>query len=196
MNTMKHLPFALFVLICSLGLIAAVPTWEGMNGRNSIGSLIPGASYIEALGPGAVGSFANHLSPHTPGEFGNITISVDSKAPPMFFINKNQLWLLVNETAVYPVNMRNTTGTHELPLQLTVGKKKEGITNGIWNWKSTMLFYDTPAGRSNDGLFFNCLTANGLRNVFTSLVPVRPPDDCSIMTLHSFSELRLRAQKP
>lgn len=37
-----------FVLTFTL-FVFSIPTWEGMPGAVSIGSLVPGASYIEAL---------------------------------------------------------------------------------------------------------------------------------------------------
>jgi len=89
----------------------------------------------------------------------------------MFYIGKNQLWLQFNETAIYPVNVHNTSGTHVLPMQLVLGKKREGITFGTWKWQSTMMFYDAPGKRTNDGLFYNCVTLSGRNNVFMTLTP-------------------------
>lgn len=47
--------FAYFLISCLAFIsVAGIPTWEGPWGdqfRASIGSLVPGASYIEALGP-------------------------------------------------------------------------------------------------------------------------------------------------
>lgn len=89
----------------------------------------------------------------------------------MFYINQEQLWLLVNETAVYPVNVHNTTGVHPLHMQLILGTKREGITSGSWRWKNTMLYYDLPSGKSNDGLYYRCLTDSGAFNVFMTFIP-------------------------
>ncbi|PPQ77774.1 hypothetical protein CVT25_011209 [Psilocybe cyanescens] len=186
MFSIKDIPFTLLALLFSLQLIAAVPTWEGMNGRSSMGSLIPGASYIEAKGPVSSGSSTRHLSVHRAGELGNLSIISNTYEPPYFYISQNQLWLLVNETTVYPVNVHNSTGIHELPMQLILGKKKEGIVQGTWRWKATSLYYDFPGGKSNNGLYFRCLLESGAFNVFMSIIPQPPPQNCQMMTLHSF----------
>ncbi|CAA7259756.1 unnamed protein product [Cyclocybe aegerita] len=189
----SDLPLALFVLLCSLSIVASIPTWEGMNGRSSIGSLIPGASNIRALGPAISQTMPQHLTVHVPGQLGNLTISPENVGPPLFFqtpplfyINRNKLWLLVNETTVFPVNIRNMTGTHDLPMQLVLGKKTEGITYGSWRWQTTMLYYDVPGGRSNDGIYYLCRTESGLQNIFMTTVPSPTPPGCGITTLHSF----------
>jgi len=55
------------VALCLL-LVAsanAIPMWEGLTGRSSIGSLVPGASYLEAMGPVNDGRRTLHLG--TPG---------------------------------------------------------------------------------------------------------------------------------
>ncbi|KAF9485362.1 hypothetical protein BDN70DRAFT_636300 [Pholiota conissans] len=193
MYTSIHIPLSLFLLISSVGVILAVPTWEGMNGRSSIGSLIPGVSHIQAMGPVATGGMMKHLALHRPGELGNITVApLNRVAPPLFYINQEQLWLLVNETAVYPVNVHNSTSFHELPMQLVLGKKREGITNGIWRWKATMLYYDLPGGKSNTGLFYQCMLESGAYNVFMTPIASRPPSGCQIMTLHSFVRNNLK----
>ncbi|KAF8204969.1 hypothetical protein BJ912DRAFT_16373 [Pholiota molesta] len=129
MYSFSHIPLSLLILISSFRLILSVPTWEGMNGRSSIGSLIPGVSHIQAMGPVTTGGMRKHLTLHRPGEYSNITVAPSNIATPqLFYINQEQLWLLVNETAVYPVNVHNSTDSHYLPMQLVLGKKKEGIT--------------------------------------------------------------------
>lgn len=191
MLIVSYLPPGLLVLMMlSCHLIAAVPTWEGMNGRSSIGSLIPGVSSIEAKGPVATGKQAKHLTVHSPGapqlshsfhsvvysfcisgRISNVTVAPPSKVPPpQFYINQEQLFLLVNETAVYPVNVYNSTTTHHLPMQLVLGTNKEGITSGSWRWKNTMLYYDLPSGKSNDGVYYRCMTESGAYNVYMTFV--------------------------
>lgn len=190
MLLVSYLPPGLLVLmILSCRLISAIPTWEGMNGRSSIGSLIPGVSSIEAKGPVATGKQPKYLTVHSPGMSrlwiaffllcsfyslggaSNVTVGPPSKVPPpQFYINQEQLFLLVNETAVYPVNVQNSTATHHLPMQLVLGSKKEGITSGSWRWKNTMLYYDLPSGKSNDGVYYRCMTASGAYNVFMTFV--------------------------
>jgi len=186
MYSMKDVPFVLLAFLLSLRFIAAIPTWEGMNGRGSIGSLIPGASYINAMGPVVHKGYEKHLTVRNPGQIGNLTLLPDTKfPPPLFYINQNQLWLLVNETTVYPVNIHNSTGFHELPMQLVLGKKRDGITFGTWRWKATQLYYDLPGGQSNLGIYFHCLIG-GSFNIFMSPIPAPRPNGCQQMTLHSF----------
>ncbi|KJA24481.1 hypothetical protein HYPSUDRAFT_471304 [Hypholoma sublateritium FD-334 SS-4] len=189
MLLVNHLPSGLLILmLLSCHLIVAVPTWEGMNGRSSIGSLIPGVSSIEAKGPVATGKQPKHLTVHAPGRVSNVTVGPPSKVPPPeFYIHQEQLFLLVNETAVYPINVYNSTTTHHLPMQLVLGTKKEGITSGSWRWKNTMLYYDLPNGKSNDGVYYRCMTASGAYNVYMTFVATQAPDGCQIMTLHSFA---------
>jgi hypothetical protein len=106
------------------------------------------------------------------GEYSNITVAPSNIATPqLFYINQEQLWLLVNETAVYPVNVHNSTDSHDLPMQLVLGKKKEGITTGTWRWQTTMLYYDLPGGNSNNGLYYQCITDSGAYNVFMTTIP-------------------------
>ncbi|KAF8913892.1 hypothetical protein CPB84DRAFT_1757840 [Gymnopilus junonius] len=178
----------LFALLVLLHFTAAVPTWEGMNGRSSIGSLIPGASLITAKGPVSHPGDVKHLTVHNPGTIGNITIRAEARSgSPLFYINRNHLWLLVNETTVYPVNIHNSTTFHDLPMQLVLGKQKQGITTGTWRWKGTQLYYDMPGGQSNMGLYFHCLTSSGQFNTFMSPIPSPPPNGCQVMTFHSFT---------
>lgn len=64
----SEMKVAVFALLAALPFAAAVPTWEGLNGRSSIGSLIPGASQITAKGPVAKPTEVKHLTVHEPGE--------------------------------------------------------------------------------------------------------------------------------
>ncbi|KAF5321732.1 hypothetical protein D9619_000940 [Psilocybe cf. subviscida] len=184
---MKDLPGALFLLLCSFQLVAAF-AWDGMNGRASMGSLIAGLSQIEAKGPSASGSWSKYLDIQDPDKISNLTIvsAAGKRQSPLFYINQEQLYLLVNETTVYPVNVQNSTAYHDLPMQLVLGDKRDGITTGKWFWKTTQLYYELPGGKSNDGLYFKCLTESGWFNVFMSNVGVMPPHGCSYMSLHSF----------
>lgn len=52
-------------------MVLAIPTWENIAGAaDSIGSLVPGASYIEALGPYREGEvYTRHLTVPIPGKF-------------------------------------------------------------------------------------------------------------------------------
>ncbi|KAF9009072.1 hypothetical protein BDQ17DRAFT_1349476 [Cyathus striatus] len=177
-----------FFALCLFSLALAIPTWEGINVRGSIGSLVPGTSYIEALGParGNEKSQLRHLSLPVPGNPGNLTVMPNYRAPGLFYVGQNQLWNFVNETAIFPVNAINVTSTSEFPLQLIVGTKQAGISTGSWRWRGTMLYYD-QGSRGNQGLFYTCTTDSGLPGVFMFLQPSPTPPGCDTLTLHSFS---------
>lgn len=67
MYSFSHIPLSLLILISSFRLVLSVPTWEGMNGRSLIGSLIPGVSHIQAMGPVTTGGMRKHLVLQRPG---------------------------------------------------------------------------------------------------------------------------------
>lgn len=90
--------------------------------------------------------------------------------PPLFFINQSQLWQFYNDSAIYPVNVMNTTGVAQAPLQLVLGARRAGMTGGSWRWWGTMLRYDLGKG-SNNGLFYTCPTEGGASGVFMFLEP-------------------------
>lgn len=213
-----------FLLTFFLGyvlLVVAIPTWEGLNGRSSIGSLVPGAAYIEAMGPARghdyqtrhlsvqiLGAFprllfrsvTNHILLINLGQPGNLTLTPNTRAPPLFYINRNQLWQYNNETAIYYVNVMNTTKTSHFPLQLVLGKRKTGFISGIWQWRGTMLYYD-QGQKGLTGLYYNCPaglfmylqpyvahTYVDLWNIISSsLSRGATPAGCELVTLHSFS---------
>ena len=138
------------------------------------------------------------------GRPGNVTIDNHIHSPPVFYIFKRQLWYMKNESAIWPVNMKNTTGTHILPAQLIIEEKRGGIA-GTWRWEGTMLNFDI-GGKKNPvhRLFFVCRSPRNIFNVFWSPQPWVPlkwskveaiaecllrmgaPTDCEITTLHSF----------
>ncbi|KAF9462642.1 hypothetical protein BDZ94DRAFT_1194273 [Collybia nuda] len=185
---MLSVPKLFFTITLNYILSAiAVPTWEGLNGRNSIGSLVPGAAYIEAIGPTREHDYqTRHLSVQIPGQPGNLTLAPNTRAPPLFYIHRNQLWQYNNETAIYYVNVVNTTETSHFPLQLVLGRKKVGITNGFWQWRGTMLYYD-QGQKGITGIYYNCPLEDGSAGVFMYLQPGPTPLSCEQVTLHSFS---------
>ena len=155
--------------------------------QSSIGNIVPAASFIEAivsgvnpnqryrpkyLGVGASKGLPSHLrllkSPDNwlragvPGP----AVIYENPSPPLFFINERQLWQLTNQTSILQMNVIDVTDIagNPAPLKLEFGDKKEGISEGLWRWRGTMLHYDL--GKStNKGLFFSC----GVRGVYMAL---------------------------
>ncbi|KII95202.1 hypothetical protein PLICRDRAFT_34039 [Plicaturopsis crispa FD-325 SS-3] len=182
------------LLLSCIAFSVAIPTWENFSSRSSIGSLVPGASFIEAMGSARTDQWhsPNYLtirqSGGDRGTPGNATIG-QTNSPPLFFINKEQLYQFTNATHILPVNVYNSTAVRGgLPLRLATGDKLEGIGGGSWRWKGTMLYYDYGA-KSNNGLFYLCQyrTAPG---VYMNLDPAPTPPGCNIVTLHSFNSMR------
>ncbi|KAG7096966.1 hypothetical protein E1B28_004363 [Marasmius oreades] len=180
---------SLYILFLWFSLVRSVPLWESATGQVSINSLVPFATYVEAKGAGYVEAKTSHLALQTPGHFGNLTVSPNSYPPPMFYIRNNQLFLYANETSIFNVNVVNTTTmappTGEFPLQLVVDRKRKGVTNGAWRWMGTMLDYEFE-GRNNGGVYYHCSSEGGGRNLVLFLKGVPTPDNCSLVTLHSF----------
>lgn len=70
----------------------------------------------------------------------------------------------------------------QIPLQIAFSRKAEGIRTGEWSWLGTLLRFELPpsatkalgvgSGRqSNQGVFFQCLDAEGRNGLFTNLDP-------------------------
>lgn len=185
--------FAIASYLTSLLFVAAVPSFEGVTSWSSIGNLVPGMTYLEGLGPATSQGTPGHvpfymsiaatrgkhrpacqtaeslLTTHTAlaGNPGNVTM-YRNRSPPLFYIHQNQLWHYHNESTIMPVNVHNTTGSGQLPLQLIVGKKPEGVPGGRWRWQGTMLFYENGP-QNNEGLFYSCADVNGLNGMFLFL---------------------------
>ena len=92
--------------------------------------------------------------------------------PPLFYVYKDQLWQLTNETYILRVNLMNVTddANHPAPLRLELDTEAKGIKGGEWRWKGTALYYDL-GNESNNGLFFSCRRGSGYLGVYTSLQP-------------------------
>ncbi|KDQ64496.1 hypothetical protein JAAARDRAFT_228050 [Jaapia argillacea MUCL 33604] len=184
---MSRLFLALIATFCYTSLVFGVPTWEGTSQR-SIGSLVPGASPIEALGEMVPGQWPSpkYLSvPNPPGVPGNVSV-YPNPSPPYFFVRNDQLWQITNDTSILAVNVVNTTGVADVPLKLMVGKKRSGITNGSWRWRGTMLYYE-QGSNSNQGVYYVCIEKTGHSGVYMFLKPSPTPSGCSLVTLHSFT---------
>ena len=91
-----------------------------------------------------------------------------NKSPPLFYIHQNQLWHYHNDSTILPVNVHNTTGSAQLPLQLIADPAPGGVPGGRWRWQATMLFYENGA-QNNEGLFYSCADVNGLNGMFLLL---------------------------
>lgn len=143
------------------------------------------------------------------GTPGNLTAATEERQPEWFYIRQGQLYQVINSTAIYPVNIKNMTGTSDFPLQLLSSHKRSG-NHGIWRWQGSMLFYE-EGKLSNGGLFYECIVPGGKPGIFTFLRGLvdrrrgddscwlfvsrtRTPDPCSPVTLHAFNRLFLKNQ--
>ncbi|EIN10739.1 hypothetical protein PUNSTDRAFT_132812 [Punctularia strigosozonata HHB-11173 SS5] len=116
--------FRLTALVLTLlSTTLAIPTWEGYASRDSVTSLVPGAGFVQAIGPKYRGEDVNQKAPPkyltVSGDkgLGGGAIAYYDPAPPMFFINPrdNQLYQVVNETTILNVNVVNVTATATSP---------------------------------------------------------------------------------
>lgn len=105
---------------------------------------------------------------------GNLTISPNSRAPGLFYINRGQLWQYINATSIFHVNVVNTTtvvpGMQDIPVQLVLDSKRTGIKSGSFRWKGTMLYYDYGQ-QTNQGVYYSCAVEGGGTNLFMFLKP-------------------------
>ncbi|TFK25745.1 hypothetical protein FA15DRAFT_616950 [Coprinopsis marcescibilis] len=193
----RGLSWGLYVTVLSSlvlnSLVWSLP-WDGLNGRSSMNSMIAGATSIEAVGPLRVNQVPHqrHLGVKENGDIGNATILVHQKRPPLFIINRRQLYLYLNETTVFPVNVHNTTLPDIPPLQLKVEPKKGGITGGGWRWTGSMLHYDFPGEAGYQSLFWVCPGPHDSKSpAWTGIFMFGPKGDgrvteCNSLMLHSF----------
>jgi len=179
--------FSLFSLFSSLFAVSvlSIPAWDGYT-REAIGSIVPGATFIQAIGAGPSTSqtYLGHLATAKPGHPGNLT-HVRGQEPPMFLVNHDWLWQINNQTSVFRVNVLNTTRVGHLPFQLVLGDKWAGIGTGMWRWRGTMLYYDQENG-DHQGIFYSCPTPGGGVGLFMHIKSAPAPAGCQPVTLHSF----------
>ncbi|KAF7776158.1 hypothetical protein Agabi119p4_4551 [Agaricus bisporus var. burnettii] len=192
------LGFLAFCFACCLALVTAIPTFEHFNAWDTnMGSLVPGASYVEMMASKHKGnpSIKRYLNTFDEGAPGNITLWGISRRPEWFYIRQNKLYQVINSTAIYPVNAHNITGTDGHPLQLISAENHKGNRYGTWRWQGSMLFYE-EGNLNNGGLFYECKLENQGRGpgVFTFLIQSRPPPDCSPLTLHGFDKILVKEQ--
>lgn len=192
-------PFILCLAYAALAL--AIPTWQSMSQWTSaISPLVPGASSIQAVPideddqtkpkwrkPAYLMLRKEKTDPFGPkvsGGPGNTTIGQSSR-PPLFYINKGQLYQSINASFIYPVNVKNVTGRDDFPLQISVGEDYDGMSGGTWRWQGTRLFYDYGSS-TNMGIYYSCRTDYGFYSVgFYLKPPSKMPAKCTAVSLHS-----------
>ncbi|KAH7914360.1 hypothetical protein BJ138DRAFT_1144109 [Hygrophoropsis aurantiaca] len=186
---MPNIPLITFCfLLISIPLVLSVPTWESFNNRQALGTLVPGATFLEALGPvrrAQPSDQPNYISVHGQRGSPGRAIVTQESSPPLFYINHDQLWQYQNDTYIFPVSVLNSTLTADAPLQVTISEKSEGLSGGRWRWRGTMLYYDLGS-KTNQGLFYTCQDKSGAHGVFMFLDPSPTPKGCEIVTIHSF----------
>jgi len=180
------------LLVLSAHIASALPSWSGGYGTRpqiAIGSLVPGASFVEALGHGI--SYEQYrpkyLSVNAETGLPGAAIIYENPSPPLFFITNQELWQVTNHTSMLRVNVMNVTvsDVHPAPLMLDLSEEADGVEGGVWRWRGTKLHYDLGT-RSNDGLFFWCGADSIAPGVYMSLDPMPVPNGCKFTTLHSF----------
>lgn len=95
---------------------------------------------------------------------------IRTQNPPLFYIHNDQLWHYHNASTILPVNVQNATLSSQLPLQLVVGSKREGVKGGGWRWQGTQLVYEQGKA-SNSGVYYSCQDTNGLMGLFMFMTP-------------------------
>ncbi|KAM5540393.1 hypothetical protein V8D89_005851 [Ganoderma adspersum] len=188
------LRYALASFVSSLVFVTAMPSFDGLTSWPSIGNLVPGLTHLEGLGPSTSQGTVDHGPFYlsigaTRGNPGNVTM-YRNKSPPLFYIHQNQLWHYHNDSTILLVNVHNTTGSAQLPLQLIADPAPGGVPGGRWRWQATMLFYENGA-QNNEGLFYSCADVNGLNGMFLFLQCSAPPPGCTPFTVHSFNSNRM-----
>ncbi|KAG2020967.1 hypothetical protein CC2G_006247 [Coprinopsis cinerea AmutBmut pab1-1] len=188
------LPQGLYWLFFTLlpSLVLGLP-WDAINGRSAMGSMVTGAAPLEGIGP-----LRQNQVPHNRhlgirgghDALGNLTILVHQLTPPHFIINRRQLYYYMNSTTVFPVNVVNTTLPDRPPLQLIVGKKREGLKGGSWRFAGSMLYYDYPGNAGSQGIFWSCQMP-GQTGPWPGVFLFAPKEenyvnDCNSLTFHNF----------
>lgn len=109
---------------------------------------------------------------------GNLTAVPTSSGlvPPLFFINRDKLWLFRNESAIFPVNLVNATShfdaqrhAGQMPLQLVADTRHSGIDGGTWKWRGTRLQYH-HGERNNAGIYYSCPLEGGGTGIFFFMI--------------------------
>jgi hypothetical protein len=189
-TTSMYCILSIFMLIFSTGLASPIARNLNSQSRLNFGSLVPGVTHVKALPipppqPGDENtaqpmylSMASQLAP------GKLTLKQSS--PSLFFISHEQLWVYANESYVHPVNVLNATIPGNLPLQMAVGNKVEGVTGGSWRWLGTMLFYSL-GNRSNGARFHSCKDKDDVLGLYIFLDRHSLPPDCTTLMLQAYS---------
>ncbi|KAI0036722.1 hypothetical protein K488DRAFT_81718 [Vararia minispora EC-137] len=144
--------------------VFAIPTWQAFNSRGSLSSLVSGANAIEAVGLPFNSRFFMAMSGPS-GVPSNVTIQNHLPTdPPLYFLDRDQLYQWTNDSYILPVTVLNTTTSDEdpLPYKLVLGSSEEMIQGVSWRWRGVNLFLD-HAGRkeSNLGNYYTCKNTHG-----------------------------------
>jgi len=184
------------VLFCAfVCYAAAVPSWQSFTSRATLGSLVSGANAIEAVGlPSNKRFFLSVSGP--PGEPSNVTIDTVRKDPPLYFVDRQQLYQWTNDTYILSVNVLNSTTSEEdpMPYKLVLDTEKHGLKGAVWRWRGTDLHVDY-LNMSNRGHFYTCKNSAGRIGTYLFLDVVdmdessTPPQGCYAVKLHTYTPL-------
>ncbi|KAL1747470.1 hypothetical protein HDZ31DRAFT_31968 [Schizophyllum fasciatum] len=173
---------ALLVLLHVVSLVQAVPFWEPGVRQTSDTSITGQLSYLIANVPRyqPQAAHSKHLTTFQPGHPGNITLVPGTEQPGLFHLYRHQLYNYVNDTFIYPVAAVNVSATSpDEPLQLVAGEHGGAVLGGRWRWAGTRLMYDLGV-RTNRGLYYACPDGG----VYLNMQEAKPPQDCSVFSLH------------
>ncbi|KAF5393613.1 hypothetical protein D9757_000026 [Collybiopsis confluens] len=202
---MHHRASLVLLVLLVLTAVFAVPTFDG---HNSIGSLIPGLSSLQALRQGqsklssalpstsqsiqtghSRKSVPRHVSVRGGTPFGNLTITSAAPEQGLFYVHKSRLWRFNNESSIHAVNVRNMSeeapGTDQIPLQLVLDESPGSSQSSGFRWHGSMLIYE-QGKNNNSGVYYECLLPRGGYGLLTFLQGVPTPRGCSLLTLHGF----------
>jgi len=171
MRPFTHLATLTTTFATLFAVVCGVPTWDMFSSRDSIGSLVPGSTLVEVLGPMGAAEAPLYLgSAATKGAGGDIIVG-NHPTPDQFYVDpRGNLFQSINETTILYVNVMNTStanaaelgqkprepleyssqlhlhdNTPAPPLKLVLGTRREGLTAGKWRWQGTLLFYELPS---------------------------------------------------
>lgn len=83
-------------------------------------------------------------------------------------------------------------GTPHNPLKLEMSSRKaQGSQLGTWKWTGSMLYYEDRAGRTNSGVYYQCMDRDGPHGLYMFLAPSPTPAGCQMVTLHRWVTILL-----
>ena len=183
-------------LVALLVVVHAHPVWHDLSSRGTtIDSLVTGSSSllaggvkfdgvpsfylttpsppgtrVAALGHAAV-PYLSHEAALLAGSTGNLAVSFLSSpdGAPLFSVHNGQLLHHANESHILYVNAFNVTRDTpgSLPFRLTLANRRDGLLDAVWRWRGAFLYLD-DGDKSNNGLYYKCMTLDDGEGVFTS----------------------------